>query len=153
MFCGLSVSSLNLKCSHYPDAWFLWCYPRLLFHLLNLRIYRARTLTTLLSPICHKSFNALNSRWTKYIKWNALSYFAEKTTDNKSLSEKEIRETLEQGIYLTKEELNCEHEYMNDQQNFDGYLLDAFLNSITRSYDPHSAFFYEPIKDNFEESF
>lgn len=58
MFCGLSVSSLNLKCSHYPDAWFLWCYPRLLFHLLNLRIYRARTLTTLLSPICHKSFNA-----------------------------------------------------------------------------------------------
>jgi carboxyl-terminal processing protease len=106
------------------------------------------------SPVINysKSFHELKSRWNTDIKWDVLSYLSEKTNDSIGLSEKETEKILKQGLLLNKEEWDCEYEYMNNKQNFNDYLLDAFLNSIAMSYDPHSAYISQPTKDVFEES-
>lgn len=99
---------------------------------------------------------ALTEYWIKYLRFQILSYYlsAFKSGDSTFVKNDEnfIQKKEELISYIRlKEKCRISHllEYPG---GFDTYVFNLYLNSITNSFDPHSAYFSYNEKEQFESS-
>ena len=101
-----------------------------------------------------KNHVALVKRWNKWIKYELLQimYGGYPTLDFSNTDSVQL--VYRYGLEKEKQETKCWFDTygLNDEEYIDNMIGYEFLQAIALAYDPHSSYFTEDIKQNFDVS-
>ncbi len=101
-----------------------------------------------------ESKTALKKRWSRYIRYLVLrNLYSEYEVDSVEVDLTKVLNHQNEVVQKTRQEVNCIlNELMEPERGLKDNVYYQYLNSIALSYDPHTSFFDQKDKDQFENS-
>ncbi len=96
--------------------------------------------------------NEFRARWQKNLKYLSMILYLNDSTKTVTDRDKVNQELNELLVKTAAIELCKIDQILNQKGGLRGYILDAYLNAIAESFDPHSQYFSLANEESFESS-
>jgi len=154
------------------DDYILTCKGSFFTSILTLYKQRLIEADTIISQIMAKPFNfsekdtltfynetiifakdksEIKKRWKNLLKYRVLIYLLTTDANNPDLQKLMVKEFDARKIIIRKQKQRL-HHMLSPPEGFEKHLSEQFFNAIAQSFDPHTSYFSQTEKNNFEAS-